>query len=79
MIAANYKLPILATNIDSFKEVFTDKMGIYNDNINIGLDSLEKIDAATYKNMLLECEKLKDKFSAKSIATEIILFLRNCN
>lgn len=54
-------------------------MGIYNDNINIGLDSLEKIDAATYKNMLLECEKLKDKFSAKSIATEIILFLRNCN
>lgn len=78
MIAANYKLPILATNIDSFKEVFTDKMGIYNDNINIGLDCLEKIDAATYKSMLFECEKLKDKFSAKSIASGIILFLRNC-
>lgn len=79
MIAANYNLPILATNQDSFKEVYTNNMAIYNDDINLGLDRLEKIDAVTYKTMLSECEKLKTKFSAKSIAAEIIIFLRNCN
>lgn len=77
MIAANYNLPILATIQDSFKEIYTDKMAIYNDDIKMGLDCLEQINAATYKAMLLECEKLKTKFSEKSIAKEIIIFLRN--
>ena len=79
MIAANYNLPILATNLNSFKEVYTDKMAIYNDNIKQGLDRLEHIDSDTYKIMLAECGKLKSLFSARTIANEIISFLKYCN
>lgn len=79
MIAANYNLPIFATDLNSFKEVYTDKMAIYDNNISKGLDRLEHIDSDTYKTMLAECGNLKSKFSARAIANEIILFVKHCN
>ena len=76
MIAANYGLPLLATNHSSFREIYDESCSILYDDIQIGLKQLSSLTEVKYDKMLTECKKLKDRFSGKKIASEIINYIK---
>ena len=75
MIAANYGLPLLASNQDSFKEIYDGDCSILYDDIKDGLKNITSLTKEEYDKMLLKCTELKEKFSGKVIATEIINYI----
>lgn len=76
MIAANYGLPLLAANHSSFREIYDESCSILYDDIQIGLQQLSSLTEVKYDKMLTECKKLKDRFSGKKIASEIINYIK---
>lgn len=75
MIAANYGLPLLASNQDSFKEIYDGDCSILYDHIEEGLMKIASLTSEEYENMLLKCTELREKFSGKVIASEIMNYI----
>ena len=76
MIAANYGLPLLAANHASFREIYDKSCSILYDDIQTGLKQLSSLTEDQYDKMLADCKKLKDRFSGKMIASEIINYIK---
>lgn len=76
MISANYGLPLLASDQESFKEIYDDSCSIIYTDIENGLKQICSLTIARYETMLLECQKLKEKFSGEVIANEILNYIR---
>lgn len=76
MIAANYGLPLLAANHASFREIYDKSCSILYSDISLGLEQLSSLTEVKYKEMLTDCKKLKERFSGKMIASEIINYIK---
>lgn len=75
MIAANYGLPLFAANHGSFKEIYAADCSILYDDIDDGLTKVASLTNEEYEKMLLKCAELRDKFSGKVIASEIMNYI----
>lgn len=76
MIAANYGLPLLASDQKSFREIYDNSCSIIYSDIEIGLEQICSLTVEKYEAMLLGCHKLKVKFSGEVIANEILDYVR---
>lgn len=75
MISANYGLPLFAANHGSFREIYDGDSSILYDDIYDGLKMITSLTKDKYDKMLLECTELKEKFSGKIIASEIMNYI----
>ncbi len=76
MIAANYGLPLLAANHASFREIYDESCSILYNDIKLGMKQLTSLTEAQYDEMLAGCKKLKDRFSGRMIASEIVNYIK---
>lgn len=78
MIAANYGIPLLASNQDSFKEIYNDKNAIFYDSpedLEKTLYRISIMDKLQYAKYVEACKVLKKEFSGEKIASDILNFI----
>ena len=70
MIAVNYGLPIIATNLASFKDVYSDDAAIFYDagELESALERALEMPETDYLYMKNAAEKIKEKYSEESVS-----------
>ena len=73
-IALNYSLPIIAPNFGCFKDIYNSKSGILyeKEELKKALKEASEISQSEYDLMKQETNKIKEKYSEKSIAENYI-------
>lgn len=69
-IAANYQMPIIAPNIDSFTDVYTNESAIFypQGQINKALNRCLELSQSEYEKMKSACKIVHDNYSPENIA-----------
>lgn len=75
MIAANYGLPIVASNLKSFHEIYPQNCAIYYSELSKCLTKLSKMTQEDYNILVSNCQLLKNAFSAPLLAKGISEFI----
>lgn len=77
MIAANYGLPLLGYDHDSFREIYNDSNAIFYEDIDKALQKISAMGQPQYDGYADACKDLKERFSGSNIAKQISSFIKN--
>lgn len=78
-IAANYRLPIIAPDINSFTDIYTPESAIFypQGNTLLGLHRCLKLSSEDYNKMKNACNSIYEQFTPKNVAKRYVDFFNN--
>lgn len=77
MIAANYGLPLLAYDHESFREIYNDNNAVFYEDIDKALQKISTMGQQQYDCYANACKDLKILFSGSNISKQIIYYIKN--